>query len=759
MISEILSGLPLWATPLAQGTACAALGLAASYLLSRHPARAHQVLLAGVLTAVLTPALYLLVHHFGLGAFAASTGPALPEPVETVLVELADIKELSAVEGVSVPPVVELAEPPATVTPLPWRAILLRTWVVTSLLLLGRFVLRLGLGLHLLRVSEPLKCNKLQEALAAAKARVGVNASVRLRRSERVRSPVIWCWSRRPVLLVHDGAEEADANADWVSVFSHELAHWRRRDQFVGLLAELLTAAVPWHPLAWWIERRLLRLSEEVCDDWAVAGAPTGVDYAESLLNLSPERQWAFLPTVVGKEKAMKERIRRIVRDRCSNPKIGVRWTAAVCILAVLATVGVAFAQRRPVERDRREAEEREEMRLDAEKRELAIAGRRNVLRRLLEQLVAQTRDIEASLRDGGDAMGEEGQVRRAELDALREHIALLERQLQALGRRDRGRDAPPEFERHADELRRHQHELMSRTGRLELELRELGDSQPDRRERVEAELRAVGEERRAVDREMANIGRRRAEIERVRATEARERARDSAQRAAHVKQLTERLRRLEISAAENDWALDELEDRDSDEAQKLRQSVERIEREKADVRRELEILERQRRGRDRDIEIIETRRRRVGDEQQEDLRAAIEETERELHERRQRGEGDADESRALLRSLQALTDRQQEIEARGRARSSRRRRGTPPESAPYDEMVRTDDGRIEIMRERRITRDDPPEGGLESEVEELRKKVDGMHKQMEEMRRMLQQLLERDPRENETPPKETNAY
>jgi hypothetical protein len=204
---------------------------------------------------------------------------------------------------------------------------------------------------------------------------------------------------------------------------------------------------------------------------------------------------------------------------------------------------------------------------------------------------------------------------------------------------------------------------------------------------------------------------------------------------------------------------LRKLDDKDSDEAQKLRQTLVRIEREKADARRELEMLERQRRGRDRDIEIVETRRRRTGDEQQEDLRTLIEETERELIERRRRGEGDADEGRALLRQLEARTDRQREVEARGRVRSSRRRSTTPPDSALYDEMVRTDDGRIEMMRERRITRDGPPEGGLETEVEELRKKVDGMHKQMEEMRRMLQQLLERDPRENETPPNETNAY
>ena len=254
------------------------------------------------------------------------------------------------------------------------------------------------------------------------------------------------------------------------------------------------------------------------------------------------------------------------------------------------------------------------------------------------------------------------------------------------------------------------------------------------------------------------------AELERARARDAharardeREEARDAALHAEHIRQLTEVLNRLEDEAIKTDRALNELGDKDSDAAQELRQALVRIVRKQAATTRELEMLERQRRGRDRDIEIIETRRRRIGDEQQEELRAAIEETERELHEQRERGDGEGEEIRVLERRLRALTERERAREP-SRRRTARGRASDPTVSG-YDEMVRTDDGRIEIMGERRITRDGPPEGGLESEVEELRKKVDGMHKQMEEMRRMLQQLLERDPRENETPPQETNAY
>ena len=50
------------------------------------------------------------------------------------------------------------------------------------------------------------------------------------------------------------------------AVLTHEHEHARRRDPLVQWLA-LLNRAVFWfHPLAWWLERRISALAEEACD-------------------------------------------------------------------------------------------------------------------------------------------------------------------------------------------------------------------------------------------------------------------------------------------------------------------------------------------------------------------------------------------------------------------------------------------------------------------------------------------------------------
>jgi len=303
---------------LAQGTLCLAAGLATSYVLRRRAARAHQSLLTALAIAVLLPGLYLLVHHLELGALPPGQPPALRQtagPSVPMTVELDEIVTLQAEVTLDTVGVADAADPVVkdgtTATPVPWETILLLTWAVALLLLLARLAFRFLLALNVVRSSRPVDSELLRRAVEAARNGLAVGPTVQIRCSKSVQSPVIWCWTRRPILLVHESGCHGDP-VKWSGIVRHELAHWKRRDHLSGLLAELLAAVVPWHPLLWWAKARLLQLSEQACDDWAVADGQPAVDYAESLLDLSAEGQLTLLPAVVGKEKVMKERIRRI---------------------------------------------------------------------------------------------------------------------------------------------------------------------------------------------------------------------------------------------------------------------------------------------------------------------------------------------------------------------------------------------------------------------------------------------------------------
>jgi Leucine-rich repeat (LRR) protein len=215
-----------------------------------------------------------------------------------------------------------------------------------------------ALGVRLLGRALPLDCEKMEQAVCSARAKLGIDREVEVCSSQGVRSPVIWCWRRKPVLLVPDAAGRSDNGVGWTGVLCHELAHWKRLDHISGLLAELAGCILPWHLLLWWAKSRMISLSEQACDDWVLATGQPGTDYAESLLNLIPEGQMAFVPAVVSSKRGLADRVRRILQANCVNPRAGVVWALAVSIVAVCIAAGVAFAQTRPAKTEGQNAEE-----------------------------------------------------------------------------------------------------------------------------------------------------------------------------------------------------------------------------------------------------------------------------------------------------------------------------------------------------------------------------------------------------------------
>ena len=96
-------------------------------------------------------------------------------------------------------------------------------------------------------------------------------------------SPVTVGWLRPVVILPETWREWSHSRLD--AVLTHEHAHVRRRDPLVQWLA-LLNRAVFWfHPLAWWLERRLSVLAEQTCDDAVLACGHDPHDYSEYLLD------------------------------------------------------------------------------------------------------------------------------------------------------------------------------------------------------------------------------------------------------------------------------------------------------------------------------------------------------------------------------------------------------------------------------------------------------------------------------------------
>ena len=151
--------------------------------------------------------------------------------------------------------------------------------------------------------------------------------------------PVTVGWRRPAVVLPSSWREWPRAELD--AVLAHEREHLHRRDPLVQWLAALNRCIFWFHPLAWWLERRLAMLAEEACDAAAVACGHDPRDYSEYLLNQARAIQRAgtrvaMHGTAMG-HGSLAKRIRRLLESR-PTPELSRRRAilgTALCTSAI----------------------------------------------------------------------------------------------------------------------------------------------------------------------------------------------------------------------------------------------------------------------------------------------------------------------------------------------------------------------------------------------------------------------------------------
>ena len=140
--------------------------------------------------------------------------------------------------------------------------------------------------------------------------------------------------------------------ADWPAwsefkreaVLLHEQSHVRRHDFHIHLVASIHRAVFWFNPLSWWIERELLNLAEEVCDDEAIAKIKDPGSYAEILVELAA-RQSRADPAVVAmaRGKTVAQRVERALRAVVvsrSTPRLQRTILATTLALLIVLAAG-----------------------------------------------------------------------------------------------------------------------------------------------------------------------------------------------------------------------------------------------------------------------------------------------------------------------------------------------------------------------------------------------------------------------------------
>lgn len=170
--------------------------------------------------------------------------------------------------------------------------------------------------------------------------------------SDRV-SPMIWCGRRARLVLPEPLWNELD-EVGRRAIVAHELAHLRRGDHWVCRLALLLSGVFWWHPVLWWVRRRLNEEADLACDAWVTWLMPRERRaYAEALLRTkayvsdrSLNVPAAGIGVANGRVRSMARRIKMVMTQtvRPRESMAGLTLAMTLAVIGWVATPAWTFA-------------------------------------------------------------------------------------------------------------------------------------------------------------------------------------------------------------------------------------------------------------------------------------------------------------------------------------------------------------------------------------------------------------------------------
>jgi uncharacterized protein (TIGR03435 family) len=260
--------------------------------------------------------------------FAWRTTPA-PAPAVAAVIEQVLTPAAATVATV---PAAPIASSPAL-----WPILLLVVWGVGVLLVLAQWW----------QQWKPIR-RALQDARPAD---LGGHEGVTVRASASMIEPGVF-GIVRPVLLVPEGIGDRLTPAQLRALIAHERCHIRHHDNLTASLHMAVEALFWFHPLVWWLERRLIEERERACDEYVLQSGSTPRDYAEGILEVcrfAKDPSPVFVAGITGAD--LRRRIESILRNETARP-LGISRAlalAACCALAGLGPVAAGAANAVPL--------------------------------------------------------------------------------------------------------------------------------------------------------------------------------------------------------------------------------------------------------------------------------------------------------------------------------------------------------------------------------------------------------------------------
>jgi len=90
----------------------------------------------------------------------------------------------------------------------------------------------------------------------------------------------------RPVLILPEGIQARLNRQEMDAILAHEFCHFRRRDNLTAAVHMLVESLFWFHPLVWWLGRRLMNERERACDEAVLDAGNDPRVFVQGILNV-----------------------------------------------------------------------------------------------------------------------------------------------------------------------------------------------------------------------------------------------------------------------------------------------------------------------------------------------------------------------------------------------------------------------------------------------------------------------------------------
>ncbi|MFN2513449.1 MAG: M56 family metallopeptidase [Pyrinomonadaceae bacterium] len=158
-------------------------------------------------------------------------------------------------------------------------------WLTGSVILLAVWGMRRRRFLQALKRGRSMQFGREWEALKNARESLGMKRDVELVISSCKIEPTV-CRIWNPVITLPESIAKHLDDVELNAIMLHELVHIQRRDNLIGNLQMAICAALWFHPLVWFISRKLYDEREHACDERVLEICAAPEAYAASILKV-----------------------------------------------------------------------------------------------------------------------------------------------------------------------------------------------------------------------------------------------------------------------------------------------------------------------------------------------------------------------------------------------------------------------------------------------------------------------------------------